>query len=300
MDVKTKLSGRLRPARPAAAEAGAPGDNGLANALATQEPRGLPSGSGIGDFLLFVVKLVGIVLAVRIALFAPFSIPSESMHPRLWTGDTLIAAKWPYGYSRHSLPFDLALGDERIFANLPERGDVAIFKHPIDEQDYIKRVIGLPGDEVAMRSGVLILNGEPVRRERRSDFEIPLSPNTDCVGGVPILDRGEQGVCRYVRWGETLPNGRSFDVLDLHASPQDSFDPVLVPEGQLFVLGDNRDRSMDSRFEAIAGLGTGLVPQANLVGRAAIVIWSSDGSASWSDPASWLSATRWDRIGSNL
>ena len=127
-----------------------------------------------GSFALFLVKLLLAVLIFRSFIFAPFSIPSESMLPRLMNGDYLLAAKWPYGFSNYSLPFNAPLIPGRLLAGEPERGDTVIFKHPIDETDYIKRVIALPGDTVAMVNGQVILNGEPVKREAMADFEIAI------------------------------------------------------------------------------------------------------------------------------
>jgi signal peptidase I len=260
-----------------------------------------PKDGGLFSLVTFAMKLVALVLIVRIFLFAPFSIPSESMQPRLWNGDYLIATKWPYGYSRASLFFDAPWFTGRYLANDPARGDVVIFKHPISGEDYIKRVIGLPGDRVAMRAGQIVLNGKPVPKERMPEFEIPLSPNTDCAsGGREVTYADGERWCRYPRFRETLPGGRAYEVLDLSNTPEDHADAVRVPEGQVFVMGDNRDRSMDSRFPAMAGLGTGLIPQTNLVGRAQIIVWSTDGSADWLAPWTWFSAARWGRIGSLL
>ena len=130
------------------------------------------SGESWGSFLVFVLKLALIVLIFRSFVFSPFSIPSQSMQPRLWNGDYLLAAKWPYGISKYSLPFEAPLISGRIFASQPARGDVVIFKHPIDGTDYIKRVIGLPGDSVAMRNGQVVLNGEILPQERLEDLSL--------------------------------------------------------------------------------------------------------------------------------
>lgn len=250
------------------------------------------------DLFWFVLKLVLIVVIVRIFVIAPFSIPSESMQPRLWNGDYLIASKWPYGYSRNSVFFDAPWISGRVLARTPARGDVVIFKHPVSGEDYIKRVIGVPGDTIAMRRGQLILNAKPVAKTRLDDFEIALSPNTQCAsGGREVAGESGGRVCRYPRFRETLPGGRSYEVLDLTSTPEDSTSAVKVREGELFVMGDNRDRSMDSRFPAMAGLGTGLVPEANLVGRAEMIVWSTDGNAEWTKPWTWFSAARWGRMG---
>lgn len=254
-----------------------------------------------GSYLRFVALLVLAVLAFRSFLFTPFTIPSESMLPGLIKGDYLIAAKWPYGYSRWSLPFDAPLVGGTINPRLPERGDIAIFRHPVDGTEYIKRVIGLPGDTVAMRAGQLVLNGAPVERSRFADFVLPVSPNTSCAwGAAQERDSGGRPICRYARFSETLPSGRSYLVLDFGATPQDDYAPVTVPRGHVFMLGDNRDNSQDSRFAATAAGGVGLVPTDRLVGRAEIVLFSTDGSARWYDPVSWLTAARWNHIGERL
>lgn len=254
-----------------------------------------------GSFVVFLLQLLGAVLIFRTIIFSPFTIPSESMVPQLVNGDYLLAAKWPYGISAHSLPFRLPLPEGRLFARMPERGDIVIFKHPVDGTDYIKRVIGLPGDNVAVVQGRVVLNGRPLPLARAADFEIALSPNTDCAwGGSEVLRGDGVRVCRYLRFTETLPGGRRHKIVDFGPSGGDNFSPVTVPQGTMFVMGDSRDNSQDSRFPAAAGHGVGLVPMDKLVGRAAIIAWSTDGSAAWLRPWTWFTAARWERIGERL
>ena len=268
------------------------------------------------DFIWFLDRLGLFVFVLRSFIISPFNIPSESMQPRLLIGDYLLVAKWPYGYSRYSLPFSIPLIPGRILASTPNRGDVAVFKAPPSQKnDYIKRVIGLPGDMIAVRGGVVYLNGAAIPRQKVADLVIPVTPNmvdaaakegaeTPCYRPdfeEAAPDGGRQ--CRYPQFRETLPAtkdapAKSYNVLDLVPDgAADDRDTVLVPEGHLFMMGDNRDRSADSRFPAVEGGGIGLVPMENLVGKAMISVFSTDGSANWLLPWTWVSAARWNRIG---
>jgi len=250
---------------------------------------------------VFLLKLVVVVLIFRTFIFSSFSIPSESMMPRLLEGDYLFAAKWPYGYSQASMPFDLPLVSGRVPAGLPERGDVAVFKHPVDRVDYIKRVIGLPGDQVQMVNGVLHLNGTPVPKQQAGALVVTLRAGSTCA--EPQFEEREGDgtlACRYPRFRETLPNGVTYEVLDFGLRQADTTAPVIVPEGHLFMMGDNRDNSLDSRFPSVAGQGVGLVPVENVVGRASFVFFSTDGSAVLWQPWTWFTAARWSRIGRGI
>jgi signal peptidase I len=250
------------------------------------------------DFLEFLLKLGIFVFLLRSFIFAPFSIPSESMVPRLLTGDYLVVTKWNYGYSKYSFPFSLPLiaGPQRLFQSVPVRGDVVVFKEPPNnDTDFIKRVIGLPGDIVQVKSGQLFINGNPVTKKRLPDFLLPETPNTRCYG-PQFRETASDGVarCRYPQFRETLPNGKSYNVLDIGEVQADDTQAYAVPEGQLFLMGDNRDNSSDSRLEAG---GFGFVPLENLVGKAQFTVFSTDGSAQWILPWTWFSAARWHRIG---
>ena len=249
---------------------------------------------------LFLLALA--VLAVHSLVAKPFYIPSGSMLPTQLIGDQLIVSKFPYGYSY--LSPSLRILPEmpgRLFGSLPRRADIAVIKSPRDHEDYIKRVIGLPGDTVQMRNGVLWLNGKPVPKVAEAPAELIVSPNTDCNTQVDAQYRTVRAdgvaVCRMPRFRETI-DGRSYDVLDLAETPQDNTPALIVPEGHLFLMGDNRDNSEDSRFPAEIG-GLGMLPIENLVGRAEFITYSIDGS--WSlDPRTWFSALRPGRAFTSL
>ena len=252
------------------------------------------------DTLIFLVKLVLAVLIFRSFILSPFNIPSQSMLPRLYVGDYLFVSKWNYGYSRHSLPFSVPLIPGRILGRDPARGDVVVFRGPGGDHDVIKRVIGLPGDSVQMRNGQLILNGAAIPKERIADFTIPITPNYPAGSECPaeFLDADAQGrqICRYQQFRETLPNGKSYNVLDRGMSPAaDDTQVYAVPAGTVFVMGDNRDDSGDSRFDPPMGMG--YVPMDRIEGKALVSFFSTDGSASWLLPWTWFTAARWSRIG---
>jgi signal peptidase I len=248
----------------------------------------------------FVLTLAILAWAFRSFVVAPFSIPSGSMLPTLYIGDYLVVAKWPYGYSRYSFPLEIPSFDGRVLRSLPKRGDVVVFRHPTEDSDLIKRVIGLPGDTVELRGGELILNGRPVPRQALAPYRLPISANTPCKAAplaTPLMvQRGDEAFCAFPAYRETLPGGPSYTVLDQTASEADDFGPVKIPPDHVFLMGDNRDDSLDSRFPAEVG-GIGMVPTENLIGRAAVTFWSTDGSASWWKPWTCFGALRGSRIG---
>jgi signal peptidase I len=234
---------------------------------------------GVKDTIRVIIHALILALIVRVFLFQPFNIPSGSMIPTLLVGDYLFVSKYSYGYSRYSFPFGPDLFSGRIWAKEPTRGDVVVFKLPRDnETDYIKRVIGLPGDEIQMIHGVLHINGEAVKKERIDDFIV-----TDGSGR-------ERHVARY---RETLPNGVTYPVLDLvNEGIGDNTEVYKVPEGHFFMMGDNRDNSTDSRFLSEVGF----VPFENLVGKAQIIFFSIDEGASFWQVWKWPTDVRWSRI----
>jgi signal peptidase I len=225
-----------------------------------------------------VVYAVLIAIVIRTVAYEPFSIPSSSMVPTLLVGDYLFVSKYSYGYSRHSLPLSLPLIPGRIFFHEPERGDVVVFKQPTDNKtDYIKRIIGLPGDRIQMIRGILHINGQPVKRERTSDY----------------IEHGYNGhVKRTLRYIETLPNGKRHYILEAAGDRgmADNTQVYAVPPGHYFAMGDNRDNSQDSRFLNEVGY----VPKENLVGRAEFLFFSIDGEAwkFWT----WPTAVRFGRM----
>jgi signal peptidase I len=232
---------------------------------------------GFGETVSVIVQALLLALVIRTLLFQPFSIPSGSMRPTLLEGDYLFVTKWAYGYSKHSLPFSPPLFEGRIWGSEPERGDVVVFKFPPDPSlDYIKRVIGMPGDTVQMRDGQLFLNGEAVQRELVDELDNP--DITEMARPVEV-------------WRETLPNGVSYDTLDLSPnSIGDNTREFQVPEGHYFMMGDNRDNSTDSRFSV------GYVPADHLVGRANIIFFSMSGGASPLEIWRWPSELRFSRL----
>ena len=261
-----------------------------------------------GKLIRDIAVILLLVLGIHSLLAKPFYIPSDSMMPGLLSGDRLIVSKYPYGWSYASASFHLLPKMEgRIFAKLPERGDIVVLEHPVDRTDYIKRVIGLPGDTIELKGGALFINGKPVKREQQPDLRIPVDANTPSGGGGSALDRFRQVdgsghetlVLPIIR--ETLPNGASYDTIDMGERPSvDEYGPYKVPADHLFLMGDNRDGSADSRVPVgELGLG-GAVPFDVIAGRAEIITFSTDGTAKWYNPISWFQALRSGRAGTDL
>lgn len=254
------------------------------------------------ELIKVVISAFLIATIFRTVFYEPYNIPSESMLPTLMTGDYIFVSKMSYGYSHYSLPFSPDIFEGRILADDIERGDVAVFKRPLDnETDYIKRVIGLPGDRIRMVNGNLVINGELVKKERVGDFVFKVSENMNCFGRDRYLRRDDKGeaYCYYPQYKETLPNGISYTTLDLNPNGGgDNTLEYLVPEGHYFMMGDNRDNSQDSRLPT--AIGVGFVPLENFVGRADFIFWSTDGNAKLWQVWGWPGATRWDRIFSGL
>ena len=250
--------------------------------------------------LIALTLLVATV--IRGFLFATFVIPSQSMMPGLITGDVFVASKWSYGWSSHSFSSRVRPFEGRIWGRLPEIGDVVILAGPSDPQTtYIKRVMGLPGDVVEMRAGRFVLNGTALPQRDRGEFVLPLGPNVVCLSIPGVIDlrtitADARPGCRFQQASERLPSGRVHRVLDFAVAYSDTFGPVKVPRGHVFVLGDNRDDSLDSRFDVGRG-GLGMVPVDKLLGKARWVVFSSDGTGSLLKPWSWQSALRLDRLG---
>jgi signal peptidase I len=233
---------------------------------------------GVGEFIRLLIHAGIIALVIRTFLFQPFNIPSGSMKATLLVGDYLFVSKYSYGYSQFSFPLSPPLFSGRIFGSQPERGDIVVFRLPADTStDYIKRVIGLPGDRIQMVDGVLHINGQPTRRERIEDY----------------IDTDEgRRTARVRRWRETLPNGVSYTTLDLPYNLQsDNTEVFNVPADHYFMMGDNRHNSTDSRFPQV-----GTVPFENIVGRAQIIFFSVlEGERAW-EIWRWPWTVRWSRL----
>ena len=246
---------------------------------------GPPAKSGAVHETVEILKTIAyallIALALRVLLFQPFTIPSASMEPNLYEGDYIIVSKYSYGYSRHSIPFSPPLFSGRIFFHEPQRGDIIVFKLPRDDKtDYIKRLIGLPGDQIQVKEGVVYINGKAIPRA-------PEPQGTEDMG---------DGVIRPVdRYRETMPNGRKYMTNGYgNDNDVDNTGVYVVPQGDYFFMGDNRDNSLDSRFPEEVGVG--FVPAENLEGRAQLILLSWKAGASLFKPWTWILDARPSRF----
>lgn len=241
------------------------------------------SKGGVLDTIIVVIEALVIALVIRTFLFQPFNIPSGSMKATLLIGDYLFVSKFAYGYSRHSFPYSIVPLPGRVWSAIPERGDIVVFKLPSDgETDYIKRVVGLPGDRIQVIGGLLHINGAPVKRERVADYPMP-----DAFGRiVPVR-----------QYRETLPEGRSFLTLKLSENGYlDNTEIFTVPPAHFFMMGDNRDNSTDSRVLNAVGY----VPFENLVGRASFIFFSVEEGEAAYQLWRWPWIVRWERLGSGI
>ena len=235
--------------------------------------------NGIFESVKTIVYALMIALIIRTIAFEPFNIPSGSMMPTLEIGDYLFVSKYSYGYSQHSLPLSLPLIPGRILFSEPKRGDVAVFKLPSDNRtDYIKRIVGIPGDKIQMREGRLQINGKTVSRREIDKYIIP-----DNFGQ-------NRRVTKYV---ETLPNGKTYTIMEMSdQGPLDNTGIYFVPENHYFAMGDNRDNSQDSRVRPQVGFN----PKKNLVGRAEVLFFSTNNNSRWWEIWKWPSAIRVERF----
>jgi signal peptidase I len=251
-----------------------------------------------------IVYALLIALVLRVILFQPFTIPSASMEPTLYEGDYIIVSKFAYGWSKHSLPISLPIFKGRIFERAPQRGDIVVFKWPHDDKtDYIKRLIGLPGDRIQVKGGQLFINGQAVERKFAGNGLATCPGPNELQPGVP-------------RYQETFPGGKSIVTNSCTGATgiADYTDVFVIPEHCYFMMGDNRDNSSDSRFDAYlppnaaanacpgyngkdgGGPGVGFVPAENLVGKADIILLSWHRGASLFLPWTWFTKARPSRF----
>jgi signal peptidase I len=254
----------------------------MSNAQSAEAPDKNSALKEIVEIVKTVLYALLIALVLRIIFFQPFTIPSASMEPNLYEGDYIIVSKFSYGYSKHSIPFSPPLFKGRIVEQQAKRGDIVVFKLPSDNRtDYVKRVIGLPGDRIQMKEGLLYVNDQLVPREQ-------LSPVKSELPGGQVRD--------IARFQERLATGKSFVTQDFGPdNPYDNTDVYVVPDGNYFMMGDNRDDSSDSRVPPALG-GVGYVPAENLEGKAQIILLSWKPEASIFKPWTWILDARPSRF----
>ena len=249
------------------------------------KPKKAGAAHEIAELAKTIIYALAIALVLRVLLFQPFTIPSASMEPTLLEGDYIIVSKYAYGWSRHSIPFSPPIIKGRIMEKQPQRGDVVVFKLPRDGRtDYIKRVVGLPGDTVQITNGVLVINGQPAPQAALAPVQL------DSAFGMPR---------RVDQYRETLPGGRNH--ISYSFGPDGEVDNTgvyNVPAGHYFMMGDNRDNSVDSRYPMETGVG--YVPAENLVGKAEIILFSWKPEAALLKPWTWLTEARPSRFGQRL
>jgi signal peptidase I len=234
---------------------------------------------GVAETIKTLVYAIVIAVFIRTFFYEPFNIPSPSMVPTLLVGDYLFVSKFSYGYSRYSLPWGVPLISGRLFFHEPKRGDVAVFKLPRDPSvDYIKRIIGLPGDRIQVKHSLLYINDAPVKRERSEDCDVPVG----------------EGRQIFQRYWETLPNGVRHCIVQIGEDMAlDNTDVFVIGPGHYFMMGDNRDNSADSRDPTS---GVGQVPAENLVGHAEFIFFSTNNYARWWELWNWPFTIRYDRL----
>ena len=236
-----------------------------------------PKQTALWENIKVVIQALLLAMVIRTVFFQPFTIPSGSMMPTLLVGDYLFVNKFSYGYSKYSLPFSPNLFTGRIFASEPSRGDIVVFRLPSNTSiDYIKRVVGLPGDRIQVTNGVLFINGKPVPKVEDGKF---------------TSDHGQEPGSDIPVYRETMDNGVTYDTLDQSpVSLGDNTREFIVPEGHYFMMGDNRDNSLDSRFTV------GFVPAENLIGKASVIFFSLGNDTSFREVWKWPTNMRWDRL----
>lgn len=232
---------------------------------------------GFLDTVKTIFYAIIIAVVIRTFWFEPFKIPSGSMYPTLYVGDYLFVSKYTYGYSKHSFPFSIPLFDGRIWESKPERGDVVVFKFPQDNRtDFIKRIIGLPGDRLKLENGRLFINGQLINRDAQEDF---------------VLRDQSGNAERYHQYIETLPEGFKHKIIEISDFENvDDMPEIEIPQNSYFVMGDNRDRSDDSR------INVGFVPAENLIGKARFLFFSHNEEGAWYKPWTWPKKIRWSRL----